>query len=58
MKNTQEDTGLRSEAVLKACPTHQYTSSIISVSPLVIYIDDFTSSQEAEELINIGYQLM
>ncbi|KAL6711949.1 hypothetical protein ACN47E_002992 [Coniothyrium glycines] len=40
--------------VLKACETHQYTSEIISLDPLVIYINNFTSAQEAEELINIG----
>ncbi|KAJ4372464.1 hypothetical protein N0V83_004238 [Neocucurbitaria cava] len=33
---------------------HQYTSEIISLDPLVIYINNFTSSQEAEEFINLG----
>jgi hypothetical protein len=50
----EEDIRLSPEAVLKACPMHQYTTSIISLSPLVVYISNFTSLPEAEELIDIG----
>lgn len=51
------DVDLTSEDLLKVCERHQYTSEIISLDPLVIYINNFTSTQEAEELINIGYCL-
>lgn len=40
--------------LLEACYKHQYTSEIISLDPLVIYINNFTSLQEAEELIKLG----
>jgi prolyl 4-hydroxylase len=49
-----EDIRLSPEALVSACSTHQYTSQIISLDPLVIYINNFTSRLEAEELINIG----
>jgi prolyl 4-hydroxylase len=45
---------LSPEDLLRACSTHQCTSQIISLDPLVIYINNFTSILEAEELINIG----
>ncbi|KAH7076407.1 hypothetical protein BKA63DRAFT_552348 [Paraphoma chrysanthemicola] len=45
---------LSSEEILEACKAHQYTSEIISLDPLVIYINNFTSAHEAEELIDIG----
>ncbi|KAH8732973.1 hypothetical protein GQ44DRAFT_13962 [Phaeosphaeriaceae sp. PMI808] len=45
---------LSPEDLLTACEVHQYTSEIISLDPLVVYINNFTSSLEAEELINIG----
>jgi prolyl 4-hydroxylase len=45
---------LTPEALVEACKAHQYTSEIISLDPLVIYINNFTSAPEAEELINIG----
>ncbi|KAF2785501.1 hypothetical protein K505DRAFT_380848 [Melanomma pulvis-pyrius CBS 109.77] len=37
-----------------SCEAHQYTSEIVSLDPLVIYINNFTSIQEAEELIKLG----
>ncbi|RII07132.1 hypothetical protein CUC08_Gglean008100 [Alternaria sp. MG1] len=40
--------------LLKACEGHQYTTEIISLDPLLIYINNFTSAQEAEELIKLG----
>lgn len=40
--------------LLKACESHQYTTEIISLDPLLIYINNFTSAQEAEELIKLG----
>ncbi|KAF1837510.1 hypothetical protein BDW02DRAFT_518833 [Decorospora gaudefroyi] len=45
---------VRPADLLEACKTHQYTTEIISVDPLVIYINNFTSAQEAEELIHLG----
>jgi hypothetical protein len=45
---------LKPEDLLKACSTHQYTTEIISTDPMLIYINNFTSAQEAEELINLG----
>ncbi|KAF2869459.1 hypothetical protein BDV95DRAFT_449150, partial [Massariosphaeria phaeospora] len=36
------------------CEAHKYTSEIVSLDPLVIYINNFTSPAEAQELINIG----
>lgn len=41
--------------LLKACEGHQYTTEIISLDPLLIYINNFTSAQEAEELIKLGW---
>lgn len=52
---TNGNIDLLPEDLLKICDKHQYTSEIISLDPLVIYINNFTSTQEAEELINIGY---
>ncbi|KAF2030066.1 hypothetical protein EK21DRAFT_112359 [Setomelanomma holmii] len=49
-----EENQLDPRALLDVCRTHQYTSEIISLDPLVIYINNFTSAQEAEELITIG----
>jgi prolyl 4-hydroxylase len=40
--------------LLEACKTHQYTSEIVSLNPLLIYINNFTSAHEAEELITTG----
>ncbi|KAF1840398.1 uncharacterized protein K460DRAFT_389938 [Cucurbitaria berberidis CBS 394.84] len=45
---------LSPDELLRACEKHQYTSEIISLDPLVLYINNFTSSQEAEELIILG----
>ncbi|KAF2281291.1 uncharacterized protein EI97DRAFT_463647 [Westerdykella ornata] len=42
------------QSLLEACYTHTYTTEIVSLDPLVIYINNFTSAAEAEELINIG----
>ena len=39
---------------LASCEAHKYTSEIISLDPLVIYINNFTSFQEAEGLIKAG----
>lgn len=33
------------------CPKHDYTTHIFSISPLVIYIEDFLSAEEVEHLI-------
>lgn len=52
------DDRLSLDQLLKACKEHRYTSEIISLDPLVIYINNFTSKQEAEQLINIGYRLL
>jgi prolyl 4-hydroxylase len=41
-------------ALLSACKKHTYTTEIISLSPLVIYINNFTSAAEAESLIALG----
>ncbi|KAF2464088.1 uncharacterized protein BDR25DRAFT_243513, partial [Lindgomyces ingoldianus] len=36
------------------CEAHKYTTEIVSLDPLVIYINNFTSTQEAENLIKAG----
>ena len=36
------------------CESHKYTSEIVSLDPLVIYINNFTSYEEAEQLIKVG----
>ncbi|KAH7408146.1 hypothetical protein DE146DRAFT_776450 [Phaeosphaeria sp. MPI-PUGE-AT-0046c] len=54
-KTQDEGVALSSERILAACPAHKYTSEIISLDPLVIYINNFTSAAEASELISIGY---
>lgn len=41
-------------ALLETCRTHTYTSEIISLSPLLIYINNFTTVSEAEALITLG----
>jgi prolyl 4-hydroxylase len=51
---TKEAVQISPEDLVSACSTHQYTSQIISLDPLVIYINNFTSIPEAEELITIG----
>ena len=43
------------EPVHPSCESHKYTSEIVSLDPLVIYINNFTSFQEAEDLIKLGY---
>jgi prolyl 4-hydroxylase len=45
---------LTEEEILAACPSHTYTTQIISLDPLVIYINNFTSLHEASSLIDIG----
>jgi hypothetical protein len=52
---TYTDQKLSPADLIKACEKHQYTTEIISLDPLLIYINNFTSAQEAEGLINIGY---
>ncbi|KAI4907451.1 hypothetical protein J4E90_009480 [Alternaria incomplexa] len=42
------------DSLVKACTKHQYTTEIISLDPLLIYINNFTSAREAEELIHLG----
>ncbi|KAF2636169.1 hypothetical protein P280DRAFT_410092, partial [Massarina eburnea CBS 473.64] len=37
-----------------ACRTHKYSTEIVSLDPLVIYINNFTSFAEAEALIKLG----
>ncbi|KAF2118297.1 hypothetical protein BDV96DRAFT_381915 [Lophiotrema nucula] len=44
----------KEEWSLEACEAHKYTSEIVSLDPLVIYINNFTSFQEAEDLIKAG----
>lgn len=48
---------LSHDRLLEACRVHQYSSEIISLDPLVIYINNFASEQETEELIEIGYDV-
>ncbi|EOA88942.1 uncharacterized protein SETTUDRAFT_38254 [Exserohilum turcica Et28A] len=40
--------------LLQACQTHQYSTEILSLDPLLIYITNFTSVLEAEQLITLG----
>ena len=54
---TNSDAPLSPQQLLDACDAHQYSTEIISLDPLVVYINNFTSHQEAEELINIGCAL-
>ncbi|KAI4661544.1 uncharacterized protein J4E78_004333 [Alternaria triticimaculans] len=49
---SQEPLSLKS--LVKACADHQYTTEIISLDPLLIYINNFTSAREAEQLISLG----
>ena len=53
--NSYPEEPLSGENLLKACADHQYTTEIISLDPLLIYINNFTSAREAEELIKLGY---
>ncbi|KAF1959378.1 hypothetical protein CC80DRAFT_467903 [Byssothecium circinans] len=43
-----------SPSLLAACYNHTYTTEIISLDPLMIYINNFTSAAEAQALINLG----
>ncbi|KAK0119636.1 hypothetical protein ONS95_011074 [Cadophora gregata] len=36
------------------CKPHNYTTEIVSVEPLLIYINDFLSSEEADLLVDLG----
>ncbi|KAF2679300.1 hypothetical protein K458DRAFT_408161 [Lentithecium fluviatile CBS 122367] len=42
-------------ALLEACRKHTSTTEIISLDPLLVYINNFTSAAEAEALIKLGY---
>jgi hypothetical protein len=37
-----------------ACKTHQYKTQIVSLEPLVVYIENFVGQNEAQELLRIG----
>lgn len=37
------------------CEPHQYTTEIVSIDPLLIYINNFVSAEEADLLIAEGY---
>lgn len=39
------------------CEPHQYTTEIVSIDPLLIYINNFVSDKEAVGLIATGYVL-
>ncbi|KAF2442115.1 hypothetical protein P171DRAFT_61539 [Karstenula rhodostoma CBS 690.94] len=43
-----------SPSLLAACRAHTYTTQIVSLDPLLIYINNFTSAAEAEALIELG----
>ncbi|KAK7191817.1 2OG-Fe(II)oxygenase family Oxidoreductase [Paraphaeosphaeria sporulosa] len=43
-----------SPSLLTACRAHTYTTQIVSLDPLMIYINNFTSGAEAEALIKLG----
>jgi prolyl 4-hydroxylase len=43
-----------SPSLLDACRTHSYTTQIVSLDPLMLYINNFTSAAEAEALIQLG----
>lgn len=43
-----------SSSLLEACRAHSYTTEIVSLDPLMIYINNFTSPLEAEALIALG----
>ena len=51
-QNTPTDPS--SPALLEACRKHSYTTQIVSLDPLMVYINNFTSTAEAEALINLG----
>jgi prolyl 4-hydroxylase len=38
-----------------SCPPHHYNTYILSHEPLVIYIENFLSTQESSHLLNIRY---
>ncbi|KAK3939290.1 hypothetical protein QBC46DRAFT_438249 [Diplogelasinospora grovesii] len=40
------------------CPPHEYTTTLISLDPLVIYIQNFVSAEESAEIIRIGTPLL
>src|SRR6266511_4133610 len=37
------------------CSSQKYTTEILSLDPLVVYIRDFVSKEEIEELLELGY---
>jgi len=37
------------------CPELNYTMEIVSIDPLLIYINNFISPQESQELLKLGY---
>jgi hypothetical protein len=38
-----------------ACEEQKYMTEIVSLDPLVIYINDFISQSEADKLISLGF---
>lgn len=43
-----------SPALVEACHRHSYTTEVVSLDPLMIYINNFTSDAEAEALIALA----
>jgi prolyl 4-hydroxylase len=37
------------------CPPHSYTAHILSLSPLIIYIENFLSEDESAHLLRVRY---
>ena len=37
------------------CPDHKYDVHVLASEPLVLYIDDFLSDEEADHLVDIRY---
>ncbi|KAH8900899.1 hypothetical protein GQ53DRAFT_632306 [Thozetella sp. PMI_491] len=55
LPTTSGDSGAQAEPL---CETHSYTTEIISLDPLLIYIANFTSPAERAALIRVGTPLL
>jgi hypothetical protein len=38
-----------------SCSAHSYTTEILSLDPLMIYINDFLTPSEMQSLVELGY---
>jgi len=46
--------GTKSRGALNSCNLYNYTTEIVSIDPLLIYINNFVSPRETDELMHLA----